>query len=121
MSPWRPPGGIRPPAGERFAREFGEVLNGGWELHAAQATEVLLDAIARSDGTRASVLQELRKTTVRDGLLGDFRFDRHGDMTPAKITISRVTGRTPETTVSRRPLDGTVIDRVVTVPEDLAG
>ena len=31
-------------------------------VYAAQATEVLLDAIARSDGTRGSVLEQLFKT-----------------------------------------------------------
>ena len=108
-------------AGERFAREFGATRNGAWTLHAAQATEVLLQAIARLDGTRASVLRELRATTVRDGLLGSFRFDRHGDMTPAKITISRVMNRLPDATASLSDLEGTVVDRVVTVPASLAG
>jgi serine/threonine protein kinase len=51
-------------------------------------------AITRSDGSRASVLEELRTVEVKDGLLGDFRFDRYGDITPAKLTVLRVTGRT---------------------------
>ena len=38
------------------------------------------DAIARSDGTRASVTRELRAATVEDGLLGDIRFDRYGHL-----------------------------------------
>jgi hypothetical protein len=46
--------------------------------HAAQATDVVLDAIARSDGTRASVLEVLLRTRVAGGLLGDFSFDRRG-------------------------------------------
>jgi hypothetical protein len=41
----------------------------------------MLDAIARSDGTRASVTKELLRTRVRDGLIGSFRFDRNGDTT----------------------------------------
>ena len=55
---------------------------GGYALQTAQATEVVLQAIERSDGTRASVLRELHATRIRDGLLGSFGFDRHGDMTP---------------------------------------
>ncbi len=64
-------------------------------LHAAQAAEVVLAAIARSDGTRASVLRELQATRVRGGILGTFRFDRNGDITPAKLAVLRVTGTTP--------------------------
>jgi ABC-type branched-subunit amino acid transport system substrate-binding protein len=40
---------------------------------------VLLDAIARSDGTRPSVAAALRRTHIRTGLLGELRFDANGD------------------------------------------
>ena len=46
-------------AGRRFAREVGVGQEPG-VLEAAQATELVLEAIARSDGTRASVLERLR-------------------------------------------------------------
>ena len=50
-----------PPAGARWAKRFGATQRGaevGPEaIYTAQAAEVLLDAIARSDGTRASVLE----------------------------------------------------------------
>ena len=64
-----------------------------------------------------SVLEELRATQLKDGMLGSVHFDRHGDMTPAKITVLRVTGRTPP---PFSYLEGAVIDRVVTVPASLA-
>jgi hypothetical protein len=35
----------------------------------------LLDAIGRSDGTRASVVEEPFMTRVRNGIIGNFRFD----------------------------------------------
>ena len=108
------------PAGERFTRDLGETAHGQYALQAAQATEVVLRAIARFDGTRASVLKELRATNVKDGLLGSFRFDRYGDMTPAKVTIPRVTGRTPPDLKFPRLFQGAVVDRVVTVPASLA-
>jgi ABC-type branched-subunit amino acid transport system substrate-binding protein len=60
-------------------------------LEAAQATEIVLDAIAHSDGTRASVLAELRGADVTDGILGTFRFDDNGDMTPGWVAILRIT------------------------------
>jgi DNA-binding SARP family transcriptional activator/ABC-type branched-subunit amino acid transport system substrate-binding protein len=83
-----------PAAGARFVERFGETQPGvaiePAAVYAAQATEVLLDAIARSDGTRESVLEELFATRVRDGLLGSFGFDENGDITESPVTILRV-------------------------------
>jgi ABC-type branched-subunit amino acid transport system substrate-binding protein len=90
-------------------------------LPAAQATEVVLDAIARSDGTRESVLEELRRTRMRNGLLGDFRLDRNGDITPARVAIFRVTGETPPGEPVFDHFRGTVFDRLFSIPGDMAG
>jgi len=46
----------------------------------AEATGVLLDAVARSDGTRAGVLDELFRTSLPHGLTGSVRFDERGDI-----------------------------------------
>jgi branched-chain amino acid transport system substrate-binding protein len=92
------------PAGERFVREFGARADEIGVLEAAQATETVLAAIARSDGTRASVLAELQKTREQDSILGDFTFDDYGDITPAPFTISRFTG------------EKLVAERVIAVP-----
>jgi ABC-type branched-subunit amino acid transport system substrate-binding protein len=81
--------GALAPAARRFLRsvdapegdDFAEVAQG------AQAAEVLLDAIARSDGTRAVVVEELFDTRVTGGILGSFSFDRHGDITPATVGL----------------------------------
>ena len=81
-----------PPAGKKFLREFGEtgaVPGAQGAPEAAQATEVLLDAIARSDGTRASVVEELFATKVENGILGSFGFDRLGDIDPASVGVYR--------------------------------
>ena len=80
-----------PPAGQRFLRESGvePVAPGTGPPEAAQATEVLLDAIARSDGTRASVVEELFATKVENGILGSFTFDRFGDIDPAPVGVYR--------------------------------
>jgi DNA-binding SARP family transcriptional activator/ABC-type branched-subunit amino acid transport system substrate-binding protein len=82
------------PAGARWARRFGATQRGvpvePSAVYVAQATEVLLDAIARSDGTRASVVHELFETRVTDGLLGSFRFDANGDISESPVTIVRV-------------------------------
>jgi streptogramin lyase/predicted Ser/Thr protein kinase len=109
------------PAGKRFTRDLGETAHGQYALQSAQATEVVLQAIARSDGTRASVLKELRATDVTGGLFGRFHFDSYGDMTPARVTILRVTGRTTPGLALPSSLEGAVVDRVMTVPASLAG
>ena len=108
-------------AQDRFIRDLGETARAQNALHTVQATEVVLDAIARSDGTRNSVLRELRATRVKDGVLGSFSFDRYGDITPAKVTILRVTGHTPRNVNLPLDYDGAVIDRVETVPASLSG
>ena len=77
-------------AARRVAREVDADRLG--VLEAAQATELVLRAIAGSDGTRASVLARLRASTERDGILGSFRFDPNGDMTPGSVPIVRFTG-----------------------------
>ena len=82
-----------PAAGKRFLRAFGRPsveVEQSYAVEAAQATEVLLDAIGRSDGTRASVVDELFATKVESGILGSFTFDRFGDMDPASISLYRI-------------------------------
>jgi ABC-type branched-subunit amino acid transport system substrate-binding protein len=106
------------PAAERFAEEFGEADN-GYVLEAAQAAELVVRAIARSDGTRASVLEQLQATRVKNGLLGSFRFDRNGDVTPATVPILRITGATPPQAGLPSNVQGSVVDRVVEIPRSL--
>ena len=44
----------------------------------------MLDAIARSNGTRSSVSDQLFKTNVKNGIMGTFHFDKNGDICPTK-------------------------------------
>jgi ABC-type branched-subunit amino acid transport system substrate-binding protein len=113
------------PAGQAFLREFAKTQPGGvvpsavYIAEAAQATEVLLQAIARSDGTRASVTRELRRVKVEDGILGSFQFDRNGDITPAPFTIFRITGAKNRDSEVPDYFTGAEVDRVVRVPATL--
>ncbi|MGZ4188145.1 MAG: protein kinase domain-containing protein [Solirubrobacteraceae bacterium] len=109
------------PTQDRFIRDLGDTARAQNLLQTVQATEVVLYAIAHSDGTRASVLRELRATRVKHGVLGSFSFDRYGDITPAKVTILRVTGHTPHNVNLPLEYQGAVIDRVETVPASLSG
>ena len=107
-------------AGRRFSRAVGASdtpLYG--VLEAGQAAQLVLDAIARSDGTRASVLEELRASEVENGILGSFRFDRNGDITTAVVSILRVTGSTPPGAGLSSGFQGAVVDRVVKIPARL--
>jgi branched-chain amino acid transport system substrate-binding protein len=98
------------PAGRRFLRTVRVwpelAFNSGFAgpAEAAPATEALLEAIARSNGTRASVVEELFETRLKGGILGSFSFDRRGDITPARIAVFTIHNGT------------VVVDGVVRVP-----
>jgi branched-chain amino acid transport system substrate-binding protein len=59
-------------------------------LYGAAAASVLLDAIAASDGTRASVTRQLFAAHTPAGLIGRFGFDREGDPTVGAMTVLRI-------------------------------
>ena len=108
-----------PRRGRRLLREleaaFGrKAISPSTAVYAAQATELLLDAIARSDGTRSSVTRELRRTSVEDGILGTIRFDQNGDLVEAPVTIFRVVGKRRGNSSSLPEFRGAVVDRVIT-------
>ncbi|HVH42921.1 MAG TPA: hypothetical protein VM925_11280 [Labilithrix sp.] len=82
---------------------YGPTLGGAFVTFAANSGHVSC-SIARSDGTRAVVVEELFDTRVTGGILGSFSFDRYGDITPAAIGLYSIR-------------DGAlVVDGVVRVP-----
>lgn len=68
------------------AREGEGVAIEVYTIYAAAAAQVLLDAIARSDGTREDIVAKLFETNLSDSVLGPFSFDENGD--PAAGTES---------------------------------
>jgi branched-chain amino acid transport system substrate-binding protein len=58
-----------------------------YTAYAAQAAEVLMAAIGKSDGTRQSVTDQLFQTNVTDGILGSFKINANGDTTANPVTI----------------------------------
>ena len=80
-----------------------------YAIYGGQAVQVLLDAIAASDGTRADVITKLFETDVTDGLLGSFKIDENGDPEDASgavvgFTIYEATDElTTKATVSPKP------------------
>ena len=83
-----------PPSARAVERRFGPgQINSLGPAYAAQATEVMLDAIGRSDGSRADVTRKLLATDMRSSVLGPVRFDEGGDLVGAPISIYRVARR----------------------------
>ncbi len=80
-----------PPAGREVVRAVGTgpppTLG---SPYAAAATELLVRAIAGSDGTRGDVVRELRRVQVSDGPVGPLRFDANGDPIPRHVFLYRM-------------------------------
>jgi hypothetical protein len=103
------------------AQEFVDALLAGplsgknidpYAIYGAQAAQVMLDAIAASDGTRADVTAQMFATEVTDGLLGTFSFSEDGDPVAAEgaavsIVIYRATTKL-ETETTIAPQQATV-------------
>jgi branched-chain amino acid transport system substrate-binding protein len=82
-----------PPDGQDFAERFEERFGARpccFSVHTAQATHMMLDAIADSDGSRGEVLENLFDAQVEGGYIGDFEFDRYGDTTLNTIAVYRI-------------------------------
>ncbi len=72
----------------KFINGFKSTLGGKsvdpYAILGAQAGQVLLKAIADSDGTRSDVIAKVYATKVSNGLIGDFSFNENGDLSGAK-------------------------------------
>ena len=79
------------PAGQEFIDEFatrvGDQPVDPYGVYGAQAAQIVLDAIAKSDYTRAGVIEQLFATEVTGGFLGDFSFNENGDPTLASGAV----------------------------------
>jgi ABC-type branched-subunit amino acid transport system substrate-binding protein len=88
------PNGPLDPAGRQFITRFAATQHHApvnpSAMYAAQATEVMLEAISHSNGTRQSVTRALLATCVQNGILGSFCFDTNGDPTTTPVTILQV-------------------------------
>jgi ABC-type branched-subunit amino acid transport system substrate-binding protein len=110
-----------PPEGRQFVARFAATQGTRpvyfESVYAAQAAGLLLDAIARADGSRESVAAALRRTRVERGLLGSIAFDSEGDMTRASVTVFRVVRGGGSELVSST--EGAQTLRTISVPSDL--
>jgi len=83
-------------AGKAFLSGFGKTIGGKqpdpYSVYAAQAAEVLVTAIAGSDGTRSSISANLFKTKVTNGILGSFTINKNGDTSSNPVSIYKIKG-----------------------------
>jgi branched-chain amino acid transport system substrate-binding protein len=86
---------VKSGAGKAFIKGFGKVIGrdpNPYSLYGAQAASVMMLAIAKSNGTRASVTSNLFKTRVIGGILGSFVINKNGDTNLAPISVYLVKG-----------------------------
>jgi len=60
--------------------------------YAAAATQVLLNAIKASDGSRADIAKHLFGVSVTDSVLGNFDIDQNGDTNQGSMTVDVAKG-----------------------------
>ncbi|MDX6556350.1 MAG: branched-chain amino acid transport system substrate-binding protein [Miltoncostaeaceae bacterium] len=79
--------------GKEFIDGFGAATGnrpGPYAAYAAQAADLLLDAIGASDGSRQSVVDNVFSLDVKDGILGDFSISDSGDTDQNPVTAYRI-------------------------------
>jgi branched-chain amino acid transport system substrate-binding protein len=96
-----------------FATEFAKTLGGKpidpYAIYGAQAADILLDAIEKSDGSRKDIIAKLFETKVTGGYIGDFEINENGDPSGAEgavvgFTIYKATDKLEaEQTLSPKP------------------
>ncbi len=79
-------------AGAEFGEAFKEAKLGGdpvdpYAIYAAQAAQIIIDAIAEAGADRAAVIDAIFATEVTDGLIGSFEIDENGDPTGAEGAV----------------------------------
>jgi len=84
-------------AGAKFVAGFTKVNNrklpDPYTAYAAQAAQVLLGAIAKSNGTRADATSKLFNLNVTNGVLGNFSINKNGDTTLGTVTFGQMNGQ----------------------------
>ncbi|HUK98693.1 MAG TPA: branched-chain amino acid ABC transporter substrate-binding protein [Gaiellaceae bacterium] len=86
-------------AGKTFVSSFTKAVGvpDPYSVYAAQATLVILQALAQSNGSRADVAKQLFKVDLKNSILGNVSFNANGDVTSNPVTIYKVSGNTAPT------------------------
>ena len=89
-----PKGGAAEKFQADYLAEYGEAPTSSFSVYGAAAAQVLLAAIAASDGTRKGVYQAMKGIVIpaSESVVGtELRFDENGDIVSRDITILNVT------------------------------
>lgn len=70
-----------------FKRQYKAKELEPYTAYGAQATQIVLDAIANSDASRAGVISHIIGAKVKNGILGTFRITADGDPTVGPVTV----------------------------------
>jgi len=86
-------------AGKAFVTNFTKAVGvpDPYSVYAAQATEVMVQAIAQSNGSRSDVTKQMFKVLLRNSILGTLSFNSNGDVTSNPVTIYQVKGNSAPT------------------------
>jgi branched-chain amino acid transport system substrate-binding protein len=87
------PNGQLKGTGKQFVRNFGKYEHAAvdpYSVYAGQSALVVMQAIAQSNGTRASIAQQLFKVHLKNSILGNVSFNANGDVTSNPVSIYRV-------------------------------
>jgi branched-chain amino acid transport system substrate-binding protein len=77
-----------------FAKYQGRSVVDPYAVYSAQIAQILIRAIGNSNGSRLSVVRNMMRTRVTNGLMGTFRFDSKGDICPNQtISFYRLVGK----------------------------
>jgi branched-chain amino acid transport system substrate-binding protein len=63
-----------------------------YSVYAAQAAEIVVQAIKQSNGTRSDIAKQLFRVKLKGSILGNVSFTKNGDVTSNPVTIYRVKG-----------------------------
>jgi branched-chain amino acid transport system substrate-binding protein len=80
-------------AGKAFVKAFTKADHrtpDPYSVYAAQAAEIVVQAIKQSNGTRADIAKQLFKVKLKGSILGNVSFTATGDVTANPVTIYRV-------------------------------
>jgi branched-chain amino acid transport system substrate-binding protein len=94
-------------AGKAFLNAFTKANHKApdpYSVYAAQATVVMLNAIAKSDGTRAGVTKQVFRTNLHNTILGSITFNAQGDVKGGPVAIYLIkNGKSTDFTVINPP------------------
>jgi branched-chain amino acid transport system substrate-binding protein len=86
-------------SGKAFAKQFGKSIGltpskvNPYSNYGATAMALLLDAIAKSDGTRSSVTSRIYSRCYKATAIGDFCLNKNGDTNAGVISFYQVRGQ----------------------------